>query len=379
MQTINKAALTNRAAMAFARKMQTNLRAGESIAIAMSNRRVPDELSDDVRAIISAVTQGWFLIPNGMDDSYSASQFWPLHTLLANTLWVQHLEAEAVSFEASRAKHAPAGGRGFGVECVPSFVDEARAVANRMARMPIEHGPGEITLLLWVQILQDSQAKAKWIRKRMECLRPKWMWDPAEPLEVQVNRLQEYGCADLIRQFISSTRNRWIDRFEARLIDKIRRGMSVEAYERQLATEHTRRTDEAREHWMANYQLITQAAHIFDGLSSFTQGAVTRRLRAKSGGAFKLLKCTSSKQPLALVLNHNFEINQEGIDTPFLMMNFVMALRDALEGADATIYAYIDACASAAKRVKAMCEYEYEARTISRVVIRRPDDIETAA
>lgn len=375
MQTINEAALTNRAAMAFARKMQTNLRAGDSIAIAMSNRRVPDELSADVRAIISAVTQGWFLIPNGMEDSYSASQFWPLHTLLANALWVQHLEADAVLFEATRAKHAPVGGRGFGVECIPSFVDEARAVANRMARLPIEHRPGEITLLLWVQILKDSQAKAKWIRKRMECLRPKWMWDPAEALEVQVKRLQEYGCADLIRPFISTTRNRWIDRFEARLLDKVRRGMSVEAYERQLATEHTRRTEEAREHWMRNYQLITQAAHILDGISSFTQGAVTRRLRAASGGAFKLLKTTSSKQPLALVLNHNFEISQEGIDTPFLMMNFVMALCDALEGADATVYAYIDACASASECVKALSE----ARTISRVVIRRPDDIDTAA
>lgn len=377
MQTINEAALTNRAAMAFARKMQTNLRAGDSIAIAMSKRCVPDELSADVREIISAVTQGWFLIPNGMDDSYSASQFCPLHTLLANALWVQHLEADAVSFEAARAKHAPDGGRGFGVECIPSFIDEARAVANRMARMPIEHRPGEITLLLWVQILKDSQAKAIWIRKRMECLRPKWMWDPAEALEVQVKRLQEYGCADLIRPFISTTRNRWIDRFEARLLDKVRRGMSVEAYERQLATEHTRRTDEAREHWMTNYQLITQAAHIFDGLASFSQGAVTRRLRAVSGGAFKLLKTTSIKQPLALVLKHNFEISQAGVDTPFLMMNFVMALCDALDGADATIYAYIDACGTALERVKAMTEPD--AQAISRIGSRRPDDIDTAA
>ena len=377
MQTINGAALTNRAAMGFARRVLTNLRAGEAIATAMSNRCVPDVLSCDVRTIIGAVSQGWFLIPNGIDDSYSASQFWPLHALLANASWVQHLEAEAIVFEAARAEHAPIGGRGFGVESIPSFVDEAQAVAKRMARMPIEHRPGEITLILWVQILQDSQSKAQWIRNRMECLRPEWMWDTAQPLEIQVNRLLEYGCADLIRQFISTTRNRWIDRFETRLIDKVRRGMSVDEYERQLAAEQMRRADEAREHWKSNYQLITQAAHIFDGLASFSQGAVTRRLRAVSGGAFKLLKTTSIKQPLALVLKHNFEISQAGVDTPFLMMNFVMALCDALDGADATIYAYIDACGTALERVKAMTEPD--AQAISRIGSRRPDDIDTAA
>lgn len=377
MQTIDGTALTNRAAMCFARRVQADLRNGEAVADAMSNRWVPADLAADVITIIESVSQGWFLIPTGMNDSYSSTQFWPLHGLLDKAPWVQQLQADAAAFEARRAGLAPKGGRAFGVESIPSFLDEANAVAKRMPRMPCGHQTGEITLLLWVQILQDSQAKTQWIRNRMECLRPEWMWDPAQPLNVQLKRLLAYGCEDMLKQFISTTRNRWVDRFETRLLDRVRRGMSVEEYEQQLSVEETRKADEAREHWTLNYQLITQAANIFDGLSSFTQGAVTRRLRAVSGGEFKLLTKPSATQPLGLVLRHNFEISQDGVDTPFLMMNFVIALSDALKGADATIYAYIDACGAASEQVKAM--KESEAWKTSFTCSRRPDDIETAA
>lgn len=65
MDTTLIAALTNRGAMPFARKVARDMRQGASLDDAIASRSVPAGVLVDVRLIMFAVQAGWFEVPAG--------------------------------------------------------------------------------------------------------------------------------------------------------------------------------------------------------------------------------------------------------------------------------------------------------------------------
>lgn len=357
MEAINASALTNPNAMVYARRVERDLTNGLNLMQALELRAVPDNLMSDVRCIIDAICGGWFAIPRGLDLTYSASQFPNMRGLSERAPWLLALQHEALAFEAKRALMTSGLSYNLWIQRIPSFVDEAKAASHRLLRLPIEHKAGEITLSLWVQILEDTQATVIHLRNQMSCLSPQWMWNANGPLDKQIQRLKDFGCLSLTKLYISTTRNRCLDRFESRLLeDLMYRGLSATDYIARLNHERQRVEDVANARWTHNYSLIKKAAAILDSAPSYHQGTLSRRLKLESNGAFVLQRSTLHAKAFSIEIRHHFEIGQKGIESIFMLVNYCLALADEVEDARPTFLAYLDCCMRALSRAKDLVE-----------------------
>lgn len=357
METINASALTNPNAMVYARRVERDLSNGLNLTQALDLRAVPDNLMSDVRCIIDAICCGWFAIPRGVDLTYSASQFATMRDLTERAPWLLALQQEAQAFEAKRALMTSGLSFNLWVQRIPSFVDEAKAASHRLLRLPHEHKAGEITLSLWVQILEDTQATVILLRNQMTCLAPQWMWNANGSLNKQIQRLKDFGCLGLTKQYISTTRNRHFDRFESRLLeDLMYRGLSATDYIARLNYERQRLENDAQTSWTLNYSLIKRLAAILDGATSYHQGTLSRRLKLESNGAFILQRSTLHANAFSIEIRHHYEIGQKGIESLFMLVNYCLALADEVEDAPPTFMAYLDCCQRALSRTKDLVE-----------------------
>lgn len=379
MDIINTGALTNHVAMRYARRICTDLEKGISLDQALTARCVPCEVQADLAAITSAIAAGWFAVPRGPKLTYSKTQHGSLTRLTERAPWLHDLLADATAFEAMRATLKPNNGPGFGVERLPNLEADALAARTRLTRLPLDHSAGELTLEFWVQILHDTQAQAAYIRNRIECLSPPWMWDANYPLRLQVAQLKAHDCLDLLHAFISTTRNRCLDRFERKLLDEVRyRSLSVIDYAKRWGAEIQRREEEAKAQWTENYRLIRRLAAMLDGVTSYHQASLTRRLRLESNGAFRLQRSGTNRNELIVEVLHQFCIGQSvKLESPFMLVNYCLALADEIETTAATFLAYLDACDRAYRRIKDLAEPDQTVSTHPQR--RRADDFDTAA
>ncbi|MBM5458763.1 hypothetical protein H8F21_14440 [Pseudomonas sp. P66] len=376
MDTILTSALTNRVAMRYARRVCNDREAGMPLELALTSRAVPEGLWEDMRAITAAVDAGWFAVPAGPGLTYSKTQHGALTLLSSRAPWLNALHAEATAFESMRQATGIPLVKGFGVISLPDFQADAVAAGTRLARLPREHAAGEITLELWVQVLLDTQAIAQHIRTQMECLSPAWMWDPLHPLPVQIERLRDHGCLHLLLAYVSNTRDRYLDTFERKLLGDVQyRGLAPAEYERRWAAELQRRADVDRSHWQETYALIRRLAGIMDGVASYHQATLTRRLKQESNGAFRLQRSELTRDGLVVEVRPNFCVGQnQKLETGFMLVNYCQALADETESAALSFPAYLDACDRASSRIRDLEEPS------SAPAPRRPrDDFDTAA
>ncbi|MGF6282253.1 hypothetical protein ABH908_000262 [Pseudomonas frederiksbergensis] len=378
MQAINFEALTNSAALIHARKVDLDTKAGMDFCESVRRRQVPDEFVSQVFEIIQAIAAGWFEIPRGVDLTFSKDQHGRLRQMASRAPWLIEIQSEARAFEEFRLKFKPEGGKSFGVKPIPDVADEACSVSNRLSRLPLEHAAGEVTVDLWTQILKDTQARAQQIRFQIECLSLDWMWNPRYPLQQQIDRLRQFECMHLLAEYISGTRNRHLDRFEVRLLDAVRhRHLPVTEYEARLATEHQRRNDEARASWVTNFELIRRLAAILDGVTTYHQATVSRRLKQESNGQFRLQR-SPMNGALAIEIRYQYEVGHTyKFETPFLLVNYCLALADEIEGVEPEFERYLEACDRAYARIRNLEPTVQDAPGLP--VMRRPDDIEGAA
>lgn len=375
MQTINAAALTNRDATRYARRVARDLATGEALETSLQTRNVPGQLTQDVLAILDSVAAGWFMIPAGKDLTFSARQFSELRRCAARTPWLLAVRERARAFEQVRSL-LQVRVSAFGVTKLPDWGVEAANAPHRLHRLPLEHESGLVTLDLWVQVLQDTHQSAQRLDQEMDCLGPAWMWDPTHPLTVQVRRLQDMGCNYLIKPYVSTTRDRYIDPFEAKLLESVQyHGMEVAHYESTLCAEHARRAQEAQESWLLNFQQIRWLASILDGATSYHQGALTRRLRAESNGAFSIHREGVNGESLTIEIRPQYQIGRgQGLSTVFMLVNYCLALADEIESAEPTIFAYLAACDRALERVQTISGPECGNQ--ARFQRRPPDDFD---
>lgn len=373
MDTIMTSALTNRAAMRYAKRVGRDCATGMPLEKSLITRAVPSDLWEDLAVIMQAVDAGWFAVPAGPDLTYSKTQHAALSQLSSRTPWLQTLHTEAVIFEAARASSSLPQGKGFGVLSLPDFQADALGARTRLARLPHEHVAGAITLELWVQVLLDTQSVAQHLSSQMECLRPAWMWSPCHPLADQVERLKAHDCLHLLIPYVSCTRNRPLDPFERQLLKDVQyRGLPTEEYERRMHAERQRREEAERVHWQEAFALVRSLAAIFDGVTSYHHGTLTRRLKQESNGAFRLQRSGFTKDGLVVEVRPNFCVGQNAkLASGFMLVNYCQALADEIESAAPSFPAYLDACERACARVQ---DLSYPASNH-----RPPDDFDTVA
>jgi hypothetical protein len=379
MHSIDVDALTNASALRIARGVEIDRTKGLSLLEAFQRREVPDNLVRSVQAITQAVAGGWFEIPRGPGMTFSKTQHASLTSLAARAPWLIEIQSEATTFEAYRSKFTPERGYSFGVRPMPNIANEAKNISNRLCRLPIDHITGEITVDLWVQILNDTQARVRQIRALIECLSQEWMWEATHALDTQIARLRQFDCTHILHEYVSTTRNRHLDRFESKLLDDVKhRGLAVEQYEARVSAERQRQDDEARSGWMSNYKLIGQLAAILDGVSSYHQGTLSRRIKRESGGQFRLQRSSLNSEALSIELRYQYEVGQSfKFDTPFKLVNYCLALADEIQVAEPVFEDYLSACDRAYERIKDLTEPTNAITPSARR--QRPDDFDEAA
>ncbi|MGP0171201.1 hypothetical protein ACSVIJ_04885 [Pseudomonas sp. NCHU5208] len=355
-EQIDVSALGNMDAMPYARRVARDLGAGMPIANSLAKRKVPTDLALAVRCILSAVSEGWFILPDGRDLTYSKRQFGLLWRCAERSPWLRSVVTRARDFEtAIQPLRAPYPG--FGVERLPNWLVLASNACHRLQRLPIEHQAGAVTVALFIQCLRDSQSYAELLLTEMECFAPAWMWDESHSLADQVSRLSQMGCLHHLTAYVSTSRNRSLTSFERRLLDQVKyRSLAIESYLSQVNAEEERKRREAEESWLLNYSLIRRLAAILDEATSYHHGTLTRRLRGESNGAFRLIRSMNGE--MTVEVRHQYEVGRGmGYQTPFQLVNFCLALADELETAQPTFSAYLDACDKACRRIKnAECE-----------------------
>lgn len=378
LHTINDDALTNTGALRHARGIETDISNGMSLLNALQTRKVPNDLVEHVQAILSAINEGWFVNPRGPRLTYSKTQHASMHRVASRAPWLIEIQSEASEFESYRLKFMPERGYSFGVRPLPNLAIEATNISNRLSRLPLEHVAGEITVALWLQIMKDTQARARQINDQIECLSQEWMWDRTHQLCDQVDRLRQFDCMHLLHEYVSTTRNRHLDRFEAKLLDDVRyRHLPVDLYESRLTAERQRQADEARAGWALNYSLIGQLAAILDGVTSYHRGTLARRLTQESKGQFRLQRSTMNSNGLVIELRHQYEIGHGTCSTPFRLVNYCLALADEVRTAEPSFEAFLYACDRAYDRIKDLEEPTGEIAPLRR--LQRPDDFDDAA
>ncbi|KPC02054.1 hypothetical protein QO021_30145 (plasmid) [Pseudomonas amygdali pv. lachrymans] len=358
MDTTVTAALTNRCAMPFARRVARDMRQGAALDDAMTYRSVPRALMDDVRLIMSAVQTGWFEVPTGPDLTFSKTQHGRLTVLSSRVPWLCELVTEAAAFETMRRVGGHYRARAFGAKTLPNFHTSATSAMTRLSRLPRDHVAGEITLELWVQILLDTQSVAQYIKVQMDCLRPVWMWDSAYSLSEQVERLREHGCMHLLLDYVSATRNRHIDTFERKLLEDVHyRGLKLSEYEHRWAAEQLRRVEEQQAHWKEVFGLVGRLATVLDGMKTYNHSALTKRLRKESNGAFQLQRSDLNRDSLVVEVRYNYWVGQSAnLQTGFELVNYCLALADEIEKECPTFSGYLSACDRAKTRMACLVE-----------------------
>lgn len=363
---IDDMALGDMEAMPYARRVALDVAAGLPIACALVERKVPAELFENVTMILGAVSQGWFMIPDGPDLTYSKRQFGMMSRCAESSPWVRSVIKEASAFEMAVAplkNSAP----GFGVDRLPNWLDLASNACHRLQRLPLAHQARTVTVALFLQCLQDSKAYAERLQREMMCFSPSWMWDATHPLTEQVQRVSMMGCMHYLRAYVSTTRNRCLSPFERRLLQEVQyHGLSIDTYQSRVQAEEIRLAREAEASWLLNFSLIRRLASILDGATSYHHGTLTRWLRAETKDAFKLIRSTSGE--MTLQIRHQYELGRgKGYSTPFQLVNYCLALADEIENAAPTLTGYLDACDRASKRIeRAECEAAHSNQTPQR-------------
>lgn len=310
---------------------------------------VPLHLQRPVQLIAEAVQCGWFVVPNGKNGSLSARQFAERWRMAAALPWLPDILQRALEAEAQARHHRPAERHTFGVRRLPGFVDQALALPHRLPRLPLDHQAGAITAELWFQVLADVHAATAALAAQIECFMPAWMWDSAAPLEHQVERLRQHGCAHLLVAYVSQTRDRWIDSPEQKkLEDVLYRGLPVVEYERWYLERAARARAEEEGRWHAHFARIRELAGIFDDARSFARIPLGRLIRELSCGRFTLKREADSNPGLVVEVAPNYLVGGgEGIDEPFALANFCQTLADALADVPCSFPGYIEACRQA--------------------------------
>lgn len=310
---------------------------------------VPRHLQPFVQLIAEAVQCGWFVVPNGKNGTFSARQFAERWRMAAALPWLPDILQRALQAEAQARRHGPAERHTFGVRRMPGFVDQALALPHRLFRLPLDHQAGAITAELWFQVLADVHAATAALAAQIDCFAPAWMWDPAASLEHQVERLRQHGCAHLLVAYVSQTRDRWIDSPEQKkLEDVLYRGLPVVEYERWYLERATRAQVEEEGRWRAHFARIRELAGIFDDARSFARIPLGRLIRELSGGRFILQREADSNPGLVVEVSPNYLVGAgEGIEEPFALANFCLALADALADVPCSFPGYLEACRQA--------------------------------
>ena len=310
---------------------------------------VPLHLQLSVQLIAEAVQSGWFVVPNGKNGAFSARQFAERRRMAGALPWLPDILQRALQAEARARHHRPAARHTFGVRRLPGFVDQALALPHRLSRLPLDHQAGAITAELWFQVLADVHAATAALAAQIECFAPAWMWAPAASLEHQVERLRQHGCANLLIAYVSQTRDRWIDSPEQKkLEDVLYRGLPVVEYERWYLEWAARARAEEEGRWRAHFARIRELAGIFDDARSFARIPLGRLVRELSGGRFTLQREADSNPGLVVEGSPNYLIGMgEGIDEPFALANFCLALADALADVPCSFPGYLEACRQA--------------------------------
>ncbi|WP_370601933.1 hypothetical protein [Pseudomonas nitroreducens] len=331
MHQINREALTNPECLQAARRL-------------LASKGVCDDATPaSVRAVVEAVQAGWFIIPAGRTGSYTKRQFDSFDRCFAVAPWIRQIQVEAKAFDqvlknrlGNRYSLTFPGGMKL---TAPAL--KADALPYRVARLPLTFQAGEFKPDLLVSCLEDTQQTCRRIRSEIAALDPDWVLSPTATVADLYAHLRQHGHESLLLTVLLSTRPGYLPLEDQRWLKQVQSGLMPPAeFERRAAERDLAQAQASRDAWQSRFARIQTLASVLDGLPSYHQATITRRVRQADRSATPKRKGAK----LVIDLGDWHEIgDRHALRDGFELANFVLALDMELGKAEPTWPSYHDA------------------------------------
>ncbi|KSH21788.1 hypothetical protein CKA47_26545 [Pseudomonas aeruginosa] len=290
-----------------------------------------DEATNDV---VRALEAGWFLIPAGREGNYTKRQFEAFDKCFAAAPWVKQIQHEAGDFdERLRARLGVRFERLFsGGRKLTSPLTQALALPHRVARLPLSFEAGAFGPELLVSCLEDTQRVCLRIQDEMQGLEPDWVLAESVDVGALVEHLNRARCVHLLIPILVATSPSYLPREQQGWLWQVQVGnLTVTEYLDRIARRDQEHTDHVRESWRRRFAQIRTLASVLESLPSYHQATITRRLQS-ADWRFRAKRWQGS---LVIDLGDLHEVGaRHQLRDGFELVNFVLALDQALERAE---------------------------------------------
>lgn len=319
----------------------------------------------NISVVIEAVSAGWFQIPAGREGAYTKRQFERFGERFAAAPWVKDTQAKAATFDqvlrkqlGHRYDRVFAGGKK-----LTSPRTQANALPYSIARMPLWFEAGAFTSELLVSSLEDTQVICRRIQAEMRALEPAWVLAESVDPAALHEHLRLTECLHLLLPIMAATHPTYLPTEHRNWLWQVQTGvLSIREYIARVERQEQQHADQVRAAWLARFARIQTLASTLDGLSSYHQATITRRIKTASMG-FKVVRKGVS---VVIDLGDLHEVGaRHSLADGFELVNFVLALDQELAGTQPNWHHYHAAeCRANAKieRMRAEIEQESPAR-----------------
>lgn len=306
--------------------------------------------------IASAVEAGWFALPAGRNGAYSRPQHFWMGRLFEAAPWVA--SARAFAETQSGVLRDRIGDIAFQAlwshpQGLSSFNHQAKALAGKTARMPLEWASGAITVDLLVQCLEDNYRCAEALTLQITHLMDHRTLEPGTELGERFDAMISGGMRYDIPRMLTSTLRLYLENEVRR---KIFEGIDGAGFVALLESRKRAAQQVSESAWRNVFREIQWLAGILeDHANTEHLGTINRRLKQHAGPAYRLTRQSrplTDKESLTLSLSGHYVAGRYvDIETVWAFKNWVLALADILEDSEPNFEAYISAEKEALERL----------------------------
>ena len=326
---------------------------------------LPHDLSSHREAaeyILSAIAEGWFMLPYWREPaSYSREQFGEIHRHL------QHHPDLPAAIKAAEAavSHARAVFNGPLFELFGSYRNNrlpdplvmAKNAHLSCPRKPLDFSAWVFTAQEFCDLVDDVSARCQHVHQVADVITWPGMLDEAACLGGKVDRLRAIGRPDWITPIVKSVHYTYLSSSCEAELKRLEAGASDgRAFVEFVARDQQARDSENQANWRATKAMIRNVAAVLSDAKSYHQAALTKLLRRELGRHFCVKTVHGLEGPrLVIVTDTHIELGDNAKATaPFDLVNWVLALDDAMSKQADNVFGYWEACKIADAALAAM-------------------------
>ncbi|ELG7182178.1 TPA: hypothetical protein ACP3ZG_001674 [Pseudomonas aeruginosa] len=332
---------------------------------------LPHDLSshrDAAEYILSAIAEGWFMLPYWREPaSYSREQFGEIHHHL------QHHPGLPAAIKAAEAavNHAKEVFKGPLFELFGSYRNNrlpdplvmAKNAHQSCPRKPLDFSAWVFTAQEFCDLVDDVSARCQHVHQLADVITWPGMLDEAACLGGKVDRLRAIGRPDWITPIVKSVHYSYLSSSCDAELKRLVAGFSDgRAFVEFVARDRQARDSENQANWRATKAMIRNVAAVLADAKSYHQAVLTKLLRRDLGRHF-CVKTVHGLEGTRLVITTDTHLelgDNAKITAPFDLVNWVLALDDAMAKQADDVFGYWEACKAADAALAAM----YAAETV---------------